>query len=117
MIDITHISYSNDNNGLSKYNHEPLASARHIICSEIENTKMRNDFYRYLSWRIQTAPLKKKIMHRYKNFYVTCFTNESWVMIESFVGYAVEVFNNSHNKCSEIIHRLNNKDTGRMVGL
>ena len=57
---------------------------------------MRNDFYRYLSWRIQTAPLKKKIMHRYKNFYITTFSNESWILIGKFIGYAVEVFNHSH---------------------
>jgi hypothetical protein len=57
---------------------------------------MRNDFFRYLSWRIQTAPLKKKIMHRYKNFYITAFTNESWILIEKFIDYAVEIFNYSH---------------------
>jgi hypothetical protein len=57
---------------------------------------MRNNFYRYLSWRIQTAPLKKKIMHRYKNFYIATFTNESWILIEKFVEYAVEIFNHTH---------------------
>ncbi|MGH9975113.1 MAG: hypothetical protein ACRD8Z_04670 [Nitrososphaeraceae archaeon] len=50
-----------------------------------------------MSWRVQTAPLKRKIMYRYKNFYITTFTNESWILIEKFVDYAVEVFNSSHS--------------------
>jgi hypothetical protein len=95
MIDITQIFFFEDN---KEHNNRRELSiiARNTIQDEIQNTKMRNDFYRYLSWRIQTAPLKKKIMHRYKNFYITTFTNESWILIEKFVDYAVEVFNLTH---------------------
>ena len=70
--------------------------ARNRIKSKIESTKMRNDFYRYLSWMIQSVPLKKRVDHRYTNFYISTFTKESWNVIESFVYYAVEVFNSSH---------------------
>jgi hypothetical protein len=75
-----------------KYNVE----ARNRIKSEIESTKMRNDFYRYLSWMIQSVPLKKRVVHRFTNFYISTFTKESQNIIESFVYYAVEVFNTSH---------------------
>jgi hypothetical protein len=66
------------------------------IKSEIESTKMRNDFYRYLSWMIQSVPLEKRVVHRYTNFYISTFTEKSWRIIESFVYYAVEIFNISH---------------------
>jgi hypothetical protein len=75
-----------------KYN----VAARNKIKSEIESTKMRNGLYRYLSWMIQSVPLKKRVVHRYTNFYISTFTEESWSVIESFVYYAVEVFNSSH---------------------
>jgi hypothetical protein len=95
MIDITQIFFNEyDDKDDNKKNSSILA--RNTIRDEIQNTKMRNDFFRYLSWRIQTAPLKKMIMHRYKNFYITAFTNESWILIEKFIDYAVEVFNYSH---------------------
>jgi hypothetical protein len=101
MIDITQIFFFEDND--QNDNRKELAIlARKTIRDEIQNTKMRNDFYRYLSWRIQTAPLKKKIMHRYKNFYITTFTNESWILIEKFVDYAVEVFNSSQSTTQKI---------------
>jgi hypothetical protein len=96
MIDITQL-FLFDDNDLSKNKQEPLISARHIIRSEIQNTKMHNDFYRYLSWRIQTAPSVRKVLHRYKNFYVTSFANGSWILIEDFIDYAIEVFKNSHS--------------------
>jgi hypothetical protein len=99
MINITQIFFFEDNNDNNKKqdNRKELAIiARNTIREEIQNTRMRNDFYRYLSWRIQTAPLRKKILHRNKNFYITTFTNESWILIEKFVDYAVEVFNRSH---------------------
>jgi hypothetical protein len=73
-----------------------IITARNKIKSEIEATKMRNDFYRYLSWVIQSAPLKKRVVHRYTNFYVSTFTDESWKIIESFVYPAVEIFNVPH---------------------
>jgi hypothetical protein len=95
MIDITQIFFFEDD-GKFENRKELSVIARNTIRDEIQNTKMRNDFYRYLSWRIQTAPLKKKIMHRYKNLHITTFTNESWVLIEKFLEYAVEVFNCSH---------------------
>lgn len=96
MIDITQI-FLFDDNDLSKNKQESSISARHIIRSEIQNTKMHNNFYRYLSWRIQTAPSVRKVLHRYKNFYVTSFTNGSWILIESFIDYVVEVFKNPHS--------------------
>jgi hypothetical protein len=76
--------------------------ARNRIKSEIESTKMRNDFYRCLSWMVQSVPLKKRLVHRYTNFYISTFTKESWNVIESFVYYAVEVvqfisFTSDHN--------------------
>jgi hypothetical protein len=64
--------------------------------SDIEPTKMRNDFFRYLSWMIQSAPLKKRVVHRYTKFYISSFTEESWGIIERFVYHAVDVFNTSH---------------------
>jgi hypothetical protein len=101
MIDITRTFFL-DENDLSKNKLESSISARHVIRSEIQNTKMRNDFYRYLSWRIQTAPLERKIMHRYKNFYVSSFINRSWILIENFIKFAVEVFNNSHSTAQKL---------------
>jgi hypothetical protein len=71
--------------------------ARNRIKLEIESTKMRNNFYRYLSWMIQSLLLKKRVVHRYGKFYISTFTTESWSIIESFVYYAVEVFNTSHS--------------------
>jgi len=67
-----------------------------IIRSEIESTKMHNDFYRYLSWVLQTASLTKNLVHWHTNFYISTFTEESWSLIESFISYAVEIFNKSH---------------------
>jgi hypothetical protein len=68
-----------------------------IIRSGIEATKMRNDFfYRYLSWKIQSAGLEKKIVHKHGNFTISTFTNKSWQSIKIFARYALEVFNNSH---------------------
>jgi hypothetical protein len=101
MIDITQIFFLDDND-LSKNKHESSISARHIMRSEIQNTKMRNDFYRYLSWRIQTAPLERKIKHKYKTFYVSSFTNRSWILIENFIDYVIEVFNNSHSTAQKL---------------
>ena len=69
MIDITQIFFFEDNKEHDN-GKELSILARNTVRDEIQNTKMRNDFYRYLSWRIQTAPLNKKIMHRYKKF--TC---------------------------------------------
>ena len=57
---------------------------------------MRNDFYRYLSWRIQTANLARKVVHRFEKFDNTTFTEESWKPIEKFVKFAVEIYNESH---------------------
>lgn len=96
MIDITQIFFL-DNDDLSKNKLKSSILARHIIRSEIQNTKMRNDFYRYLSWRIQTTPLEGKIMHRYKNFYASAFANKSWIFIENFINFAVDGFNYSHS--------------------
>ena len=98
MINITQIFFFEDSDKHDDRGETTVA--REIIRDEIWNTKMRNDFYRYLSWRIQTAPLKKKIVHRHKNFYITNFTNESWILIEKFIEYAVEVFNVSHPHAS-----------------
>jgi hypothetical protein len=93
--DITQIFFFEDNDQ-SNDRQESSIPVRNIIRAEIQNTKMRNDFYRYLSLRIQAASLKKKIMHRYRDYYITTFTNESWILIEKFIVYAVEVFNSGH---------------------
>jgi hypothetical protein len=91
---IIHFFAERNQTGEEKEKYE--VEARNRIKSEIESTKMRNDFYRYLSWMIQSVPLKKRVDHRYTNFYISTFTKESWNVIESFVYYAVEVFNSSH---------------------
>jgi hypothetical protein len=57
---------------------------------------MRNNFCRYLSWMIQSAPFKKRVVQRYTKFYISTFTEESWGVIERFVYHAVDVFNTSH---------------------
>ena len=57
---------------------------------------MRNDFYPYLSCKMQSAELKKKIVRKHSNFTISTFTKKSWQSIEIFVRYAVKVFNNSH---------------------
>jgi hypothetical protein len=101
MIDITRIFFLDDND-LSKNKQKSSIPARHIIRSEIQNTKMRNDFYRYLSYGIQTPPLERKIMHRYKNFYVSSFINRSWILIENSIKFAVEVFDNSHSTAQKL---------------
>jgi hypothetical protein len=68
-----------------------------IIRSDIEATKMRNDFFcRHLSWKILSAGLEKKIVHKHGNFIISTFTNKSWQSIKIFARYALEVFNNSH---------------------
>lgn len=59
---------------------------------------MRNDFYRYLSWRIQAANLARKVVRRSEKFDYTTFTEESWKPIEKFVKLAVEIYNESHLK-------------------
>jgi hypothetical protein len=87
---IIHFFAARNQTGEEKKKYE--VEARNRIKSEIESTKMRNDFYRYLSWMIQFVPLKKRVDHRY----TMIFTKESCNVIESFVYYAVEVFNSSH---------------------
>ena len=66
------------------------------IVLEIKYTKMRNDFYRYLAWRIQTVDLERKINSRNKTFNYPLFTNKSWKDIEKFVKAAVQIYNKSH---------------------
>jgi hypothetical protein len=66
-----------------------------IIRSGIEATKMRNDLYRHLSWKIQSAGHEKKIVHKYVNSPISTFTKKSLQSIKIFVRYALEVFNNS----------------------
>ena len=97
--------------------------ARNRIKSEIESTKMRNDFYRYLPWMIQSVPLKKRVGHRYTNFYISTYTKGSWNVIESSVYYAVKVFNSSHphqittvEKTLQILDEWWNYDRGEMSG-
>jgi hypothetical protein len=83
-------------NQIGEENKKYEVEARNRIKSEIESTKMRNDFYRYLSWMVQSVPLKKRVDHGYTNIHISTFTKESWNVIESFVYHAVEVFNSSH---------------------
>lgn len=66
------------------------------IVSEIKSTRVRNDFYRYHSWKIQTANLKRQVVRKHKNFIFSIFTEESWKTIERFVEAAVEIYNKSH---------------------
>ncbi|MEP6575287.1 MAG: hypothetical protein ABJB85_02540 [Nitrososphaerota archaeon] len=66
------------------------------IVLEIKYTRMRNDFYHYLSWRIQSVNLEKKVVHKHKNFVYSVFIEESWKAIEKFVKFAVEIYNESH---------------------
>ena len=66
------------------------------IVLEIKYTKMLNDFYHYLAWRIQTVDLERKINSRNKTFNYTLFTNKSWKEIEKFVKAAVQIYNKSH---------------------
>jgi hypothetical protein len=73
-----------------------VLNSPNIIRSDIEATKMRNDFYRHLSWKIQNAGHEKKIVHKYGNFTISIFTKKSWRSFKVFVRYALEVFNNSH---------------------
>jgi hypothetical protein len=73
-----------------------VLNSPNIIRSGIEATKIRNDFYRYLSWKIQSAGLEKKIVHKHGNFTISTFTKKSWQSIRVFARYALEVFNNSH---------------------
>ncbi len=63
---------------------------------EIKYTPMRNDFYRYLSWRIQTVNLEKEIVHEHKSLDYSVFTEKSWKAIERFVEAAVQIYNKSH---------------------
>lgn len=72
---------------------------------------MRNDFYRYLSWRIQCVPSERKLVQRHKNYYISSFTNGSWILIENFVDYTVEVFNNSHS----VAQKLSTDSTIKML--
>ena len=67
------------------------------IVLEIKYTKMRNDFYRYLAWRIQTVDLERKINSGNKSFKYPLFTNKSWKDIEKFVKAAVQIYNKSHS--------------------
>ena len=62
------------------------------IVLEIKYTKMRNDFYRYLAWRIQTVDLERKINSRNKTFNYPLFTNKSWKDIEKFVKAACQEY-------------------------
>jgi hypothetical protein len=57
---------------------------------------VRNDFYRYHSWKIQTANLKRLVVRKHKNFIFSIFTEESWKTIERFVEAAVQIYNKSH---------------------
>jgi hypothetical protein len=91
---IIHFFAARNQTGEEKKKYE--VEARNRIKSEIESTKMRNDFYRHLSWMIQSVPPKKRVDRRYTNFYISTFTKESWNVVESFVYCAVEVFNSSH---------------------
>jgi hypothetical protein len=81
-------------------------TAEHRITSEIKSIKMRNDFYRYLSCKIQSSPLENRVMHRYTNFYISIFTEEVLDLIEGFVLYAVEIFNKSHPTQTTTVQKI-----------
>jgi hypothetical protein len=67
-----------------------------LIDKEIQSTKMRSDFYHYLSWKIQSAGLQQEIVKKYNNFMICKFTTASWKSIEIFVDKAVTIFNKYH---------------------
>jgi hypothetical protein len=66
------------------------------IVLEIKYTKMRNDFYRYLAWRIQTVDIERETNSKNKSFSYPLFTDKSWADIEKFVKAAVQIYNRSH---------------------
>ena len=94
MISINQIFFSEDSDKHDDRNETTID--RVIIRAKSQSIKMRNAFYSDLSWRIQTVLPKKKIMYRHKNFCTTTFTNESWILIEKFMKYAMEVCSVSH---------------------
>jgi hypothetical protein len=57
---------------------------------------MRCDLYRYPSCAIRFASIRKRVVQSYTNFHISAFTEESRKIIESFVYYAVEIFNESY---------------------
>jgi hypothetical protein len=76
-----------------------------LVHKEIEPTRMRRDFYHYLSWKIQSAGLPQKIVKKYNNFMICKFTTASWKSIEIFVGKAVTIFNRYHSNQSTSLLR------------
>ena len=79
---------------------------KYDVAFEIKYSKMRNDFYRYLAWRIQTADLERKPAKKHKNFDYPLFTDKSWKKIESFVWAAVQIYNKSHRQKTTLEHAL-----------
>ncbi len=67
-----------------------------LVHKVIESTRMRGDFYHYLSWKIQSAGLSQEIVKKYNNFMSCKFTTASWKSIEIFIEKAVTIFNRYH---------------------
>jgi hypothetical protein len=57
---------------------------------------MRNDFYRYLSWKIQSGAFDRRIINKHDDLFISTFTEKSWKIIEEFISFAVQAFNKSH---------------------
>lgn len=66
------------------------------IVLEIKYTKKRNDFYRYLAWRIQSVDLERENVRNDESLDYPLFTKKSWKSIEKFVRSAIRIYNISH---------------------
>jgi hypothetical protein len=66
------------------------------ITLEINSIRMRNDFYRYLSWKIQSGAFDRTIINKHDDLVISTFTEESLKIIEGFISFAVQAFNKSH---------------------
>ncbi len=101
MVEMSTLSSPSDRSFFYKQNLESFyrlgcTGNLYDIVLEIKYTKMRNDFYRYLAWRIQTVDIERKINSSRKGFSYPLFTDKSWKDIEKFVKAAVQIYNKSH---------------------
>jgi len=79
-----------------------------LVHKEIESTRMRSDFYHYLSWKIHNVGLPREIVKKYDNFMICKFTTQSWKLIKIFVDHAVTIFNRCHpDQSASLVRTLN----------
>lgn len=101
MVEMSTLSSPSDRSFFYKQNLESFyrlgcTGNLYDIVLEIKYTKMRNDFYRYLTWRIQTVDIERKTNSKHKNVSYPLSTGKSWKDIEKFVKAAVRIYNKSH---------------------